>query len=430
MKKIGNTLIISSLLLTFLLWILAKNSLSEITAQPVVAVNQIAALLGTILFVWSMILATRLDFLETLFGGMDKVYKIHRKVSEIGASLILLHTIALAISSSGINFRYFLPVHKNQSINMGVYSFWFFAATILLTLFIRKIKLPYHLWKQTHKFLNLAMVLALFHIISIPSDTSIFAPLGIWMYLVTGFGVASGIYMSFFYRWFGPKFKYEIVKIDRYGDIHDVYLKPINHKLHHGIAQYAYISFISKGVPKESHPYCITSLPEDELLRFSIKELGDYTKKLDKLKVGDSAVIYGPYGHLGERFDEEKNSVFIAGGIGIAPFISMFKKASLRDGNLKVNLFYCTKYKNEAVFEKELRGIADSNKNLTYSNQCSREPGGYHLTAEQVKDRVQNVKNTNLYLCGPSKMMLNLKKDLIKEGLLKENIILEDFEMI
>lgn len=430
MKKTGNILIIVSLFITFLLWVLAKSSISEITAQPIISINQITALLGTIFFVWSMVLSTRLDFLETLFGGLDKVYKSHCRVSKIGAILILLHPVALLISLPRLNLRYFLPVHSNQPINIGVYSFWLFAIAILLTLFIRKIKLPYHLWKQTHKFLNLAMILALLHVITIPSDTSLFLPLGVWMYMTTGFGVASGIYMSFFYKNFGPRFKYEIVKIDRYSDIHNIYLRPIDQKLPHKIAQYAYVSFVSEKISKESHPYCITSLPEDKLLRFSIKELGDYTNKLAKLKVGDKAFVYGPYGHLGEKFSEEKDSVFIAGGIGIAPFISMFKKASQKNENLKVNLFYCTKYKNEAVFEKELQDIAAGNKNLTYYNKCSREPSGCHLSAKEVKDCVQDVKNTNLYLCGPSKMMVHLKKDLINEGFIQKNITLEDFEMV
>jgi len=430
MKKTGNIFIFASLMITFLLWLLAKDSFFEIVGQPIIAINQLTALLGTVFFVWSMVLATRLDFLEMLFGGLDKVYKKHRRVSEIGAVLILLHPLALAINPSKINLKYFFPVHRNISINIAVYSFWIFTAAIILTLVVRQIKLPYHFWKQTHKFLNLAMLLALFHIVTVKSDTSFFVPLGVWMYMFTGFGVAGGIYMTFFYNKFGPKYKYKIVKIKRYKDIHDVYLRPMNHKLLHKVAQYAYISFISEDISKEVHPYCITSLPGDELLRFSIKELGDYTQNLSRLRAGDKAAIYGPYGHLGERFNENKNSVFIAGGIGIAPFLSMFKKASLIKNNNLVNLFYCTKYKKETAFEPELIKIANSNKNLNYYNQCSREPGGCHLSAKQVKNSIPNTGGTNIYLCGPVKMIKQFEKDLINEGFLKENIILEDFEMI
>ena len=429
--KVGNILIYTTLSITFFLWILAKSSIAEITLAPVVSINQITALLGTVLFVWSMLLATRLDFLESMFGGLDKVYKTHRKVSEIGSILILLHPLTLAISSPDIGLKYFLPTHNKMPVNIGIYSFWIFVITILLTLFIRKLNIPYHLWKQTHKFLNLAMILALIHVTTIKSDTSFFEPLGIWLNILTGFGVASGSYMTFFYKSFGPRYKYEVVEIKRYSDIHDVYLEPTKNKLPHRIAQYAYVSFISDGISKETHPYCITSLPKEEILRFSIKELGNYTKKLSKLKVGDKAIVYGPYGHLGDKFsDSSKNSVFIAGGIGIAPFLSMFKQAAIDNKETSVNLFYCTKYNKEATFEDELQQIATSKKNLNYCNQCSREIYGGHLAIKQIKSCAPNTSNTDIYLCGPTKMMNELTLDLVKSGYEKQNIISEDFEML
>lgn len=431
MKKIGSQLIYISLLITIFLWILSKNSISEISSYFLLSVNQLTALVGTVLFVWSMFLATRLDFLETLFGGLDKVYKIHKKVSEIGAVFILLHPLMLALNSIDIGFGYFLPTHKLMTINLGIYSFWVFAFAIVITLSVRRIKLPYHIWKQTHRFLNLAMILALLHIVTVESDISSFPPLGVWIYMLTGLGVASGLYMTFFYKHFGPSFKYRIVKIKRNNDVYDIYLEPTKNKLNHKIAQYVYVTYISELLSKESHPFCITSLPEDNFLRLSIKELGDYTAKIKNLKVGDLAIIYGPYGRLAEKFGRsDMDSVFIAGGIGIAPFLSMFKSARKMNNGRFVNLFYCTKYKNEATFEDELKNIAKDSILLNYCNQCSREKDGGHLSAKQIRSCVRNVTKTNVYICGPSKMMNEMEKSLINEGFLKENIILEDFEMI
>lgn len=430
-RKKGKFIIYGSLAITFSLWLLSKNSLAEITAQPLLAISQITALSGTILFVWSMLLSTRLDFLENLFGGLDKIYKIHRKVSEIGFVVIILHPLTLALNSPKIGIAYFFPAHTKAGVNLGIYSFWVFVTIILITLLVRNLKIPYHIWKQTHKFLNLAMALALVHVVTIQSDTSSFEPLGIWMKFLTGLGVASGFYMTFFYNKAGPRYEYEIVEIKRYGDIHDVFLKPIKHKLPYKLAQYVYVSFSSEGISKETHPYCIMALPQDYILRFSIKELGDYTKKLGKLKVGDKAIVHGPYGHLSEKFVETgKDSVFIAGGIGIAPFVSMFKQASVSNSQAKVNLFYCTKYKKEASFENELIQIAATNDNLRYYNQCSREMNGGHLSIEQITSCAPNTQNTNIYLCGPTKMMGDMAVKLVKAGFNKQNIILENFEML
>lgn len=430
--KFGNILIYTTLSITFLLWLLAKNSISEVTVDPLISLNQITALLGTILFAWSMFLATRLDFLEGVFGGLDKIYHIHRRVSEVGAILIFIHPVALMIGASQKGLTYLLPTHNSSSINMGAYSFWIFVFLILITFLIRRIKLPYHIWKHTHKFLNVAMILALLHVVSVRSDTSSFVPLGIWMSIITGLGVASGLYMTFFYKHVGPRYSYKVVKINRYQDIHDVYLKPISRKIIHNIAQYAYVSFLSNKISREDHPYCIVSLPEDSLLRFSIKKLGDYTRTLNNLQVGDVANVYGPYGHLGEKFEKtDGDSIFIAGGIGIAPFLSMFKKASLSNNNFLTTLFYCTKYKKEASFDSELQYLTEKNENLKYCNQCSRETDSSgHLSIEQIRKCIDNVKNTTIYLCGPTKMMLQIKHSLKNIGVSDKNIVSEDFEMV
>ncbi len=430
-KNIGKILVYLTLIITTILWILAKdNFVVEVLDDPLIALNQISALLGTILFAWSLFLSTRLDFLENWFGGLDKVYFIHKKVSQIGFGLILFHPLALAIENSNNFFNWFLPVHQN-SINLGVYSFWIFTVLIVLTLLIGKIKLPYHYWKFTHKFITIGMFLALLHIIQIKSDISLYNPLGYWMTILVGIGVASGIYKAFLYNLIGPKYKYQIVKIEKHDDIFNVFMKPINKSLKFKSGQFVYVSFKSKEISNERHPFCITSVPDDNFIRFSIKELGDFTNNLDGLKIGETALIWGPYGRIGELFfDTKKDAIFIGGGIGIAPFLSLFRTASKETSKRKTSLFYCTRYKDDARFNSELTDISKKNKNLFYHNQCSREKDGGHLTIEQILARADDVKNTIIYLCGPSKMMGEISKNLIDVGFDKKNIVLEDFEMI
>ena len=150
------------------------------------------------------------------------------------------------------------------------------------------------------------------------------------------------------------------------------------------------------------------------------------------MKIGDAATIWGPYGHLGKLFesDDTKDAIFIAGGIGIAPFLSMFKRASTQKSDRQTTLFYCTKYKEEADFDTELKQLANSNINMYYHNQCSREKGKGHLTLHNILDRVRNLDKTVIYLCGPTNMMSTITKELIGSGVAKYNIIAEDFEMI
>jgi predicted ferric reductase len=431
-KNFGKILIYLTLIITFILWVLAKaDFILEIQNYPLTSLNQIAALLGTVLFSWSFILSTRFSFLESWFGGLDKVYHTHKKVSLWGFGLIVLHPLALAVEHSEHFFRWFLPVHNQISFDLGVYSFWLFSFLVLIALLIKKIKMPYHHWKIIHKLINLAMFLALLHILKINSDVSVYQPLGLWIEGLVGIGLASGIYKSFLYYWIGPRYKYKIIDIKKHNDVFDVFLKPIGKSIKYKPGQFAYVSFLSEKVSKESHPFCIASTPDDDTIRFSIKKLGDFTSTLDALKTGEEALVWGPYGRIGELFlNKKKDAIFIGGGIGIAPFLALFRTASEEDSERRTALFYCTKCKKDACFNSELGDLANANSKLYYHNQCSRDPGQGHLTIEQILKQVRDINNTIVYLCGPSKMMSNLARDLIRAGFAKDNIVLEDFEMI
>lgn len=432
----GKNIIYLSLIITITLWILAKSSLEEMTDFPLVAINQVTALLGTVLFAWSMVLSTRLGFIEELFGGLDKIYHVHRRTSEWGFALILMHPLALAIDRSSHFTRYFLPLHNDQAMNIGIISFWIFVYLIVTTLFIREIKLKYHIWKYTHKFINLAMILAMIHILLIRSDTSNFFPLAIWIYGVTIIGVMAGIYKLLFYKMIAPHYQYVIKSIKKRKDTYDIILKPVGKAMAYVPGQYAYVSFKSEKISDELHPYCLASQEQDNSLRLVIKELGDFTRTLGKLKKGETAVLYGPHGRIGKKYyeDDAYDAVFIGGGIGIAPFLAMFRSGRGREHQLdgmqrETTLYYCTCYKEDAIFDEELATIADGDSGMHYHNQCSREGAG-HLSIPSVVERLRNLRCTKFYLCATGKMMEEIKFELLSLGVRQENIVSEDFDMI
>jgi predicted ferric reductase len=79
-----------------ILWLLFQFRLEEFPLFFLVQLNQITALFGTLLLSWSMLLVTRLNFLERIFGGLDKVYKAHKKASIWGMVMITMHVVFLA----------------------------------------------------------------------------------------------------------------------------------------------------------------------------------------------------------------------------------------------------------------------------------------------------------------------------------------------
>jgi len=426
--KIGSIIIIFTLILTTILWLIFQSGLEEIVKYPLISINQITALLGTLLLSWSMLLMTKLDFLEDIFDGLNNVYLAHKKASIWGMILIIAHVVSLVLERlPNINraFNLFLPFHNQPFINLGVLSFWLFIVFVITTLLRNKLKLPYNTWKILHKFTGIALILAFIHIILLPKDNSAYI-LNLWLIGTTGAGIASWIYYEFIYKILTPNYKYKISKIKRAGDIFKINLIPIDRKMQYKPGQFAYLSFIKSAVGKEIHPFTITSHPNEEDLTFAIKILGDYTATLDKLKVGDIAQIRGPHGRLAERFLEtNKDVIFIGGGIGIAPFLGMVKEAKRNVKNKNVSLFYCTKYKCDACFNEELQNSFENNPNHFYLNKCSRVDG--RLSISEITEKVNDVKNTLVFMCGPNRMTKPVVISLTSWGFPKNNIIVENF---
>jgi len=255
-------------------WLMFQFKLEEFPLFFLVQLTQITALIGTLLLSWSMLLMTRLNFLERLFDGLDKVYKTHKNVSIWGMIIITLHIVILAIQrvpnfSSAI--KIFFPVHNQTYINLGVWSFWLFVFFVLTTLFMKKIKLLYHIWKYLHKATGIALILAFIHIILNPGDISSISVLNIWLLFTTGTGIASWIYFEFFYKLLALSYYYRVTKIKKESEVFKIQLAPVDKKMKYKPGQFAYLSFINSKIGQEIHPFTITSHPDENELSFAIK---------------------------------------------------------------------------------------------------------------------------------------------------------------
>lgn len=431
--KPGNIILITSLVITMILWLMFQFRLEEFPLFFLVQLNQITALFGTLLLSWSMLLVTRLNFLERIFGGLDKVYKAHKKASIWGMVMITMHVVFLAtqrIPNFSSAIKIFFPVHSQTYINLGAWSFWLFVFFVLITVLTKKVKLPYHAWKYLHKATGIALILAFIHIVLIPGNITSSSALNVWLLFTTGAGIAAWIYFEFFYKLLAPSYIYHVTEIKKDNDVFKIQLSPVDKKMAYEPGQFAYLSFTNSRVSKEIHPFTVTSHPDEKELSFAIKMLGDYTKTLNKLRIGETARIWGPHGNFADRFfKSDKDAIFIGGGIGIAPFISMIKEARKRlTSDKRLSIFYCTKYKCEACFDEDLKRDAEKNLAMSYLNKCSREDG--RLTISEIAKKAREINNTIVYICGPNRMVKPLKESLIVHGFPKTNIVSESFDLL
>lgn len=173
----------------------------------------------------------------------------------------------------------------------------------------------------------------------------------------------------------------------------------------------------------EERPFTFTNLPTADSLEFTIKtypEQKSVTNELLHLKQNDELVLHGVFGTI--TYTEE--GVFIAGGAGITPFISILRDLKAKNEIGKNMLVFANKTKADIILEDELKTILGK----AFINILSDEKveGYYHgrVTEEFLRANITNF-NQQFYVCGPPPMIKDVEKQLIHLGVRKEHITKE-----
>lgn len=177
--------------------------------------------------------------------------------------------------------------------------------------------------------------------------------------------------------------------------------------------QYINVAVEIDGV-RTTRPYSICSSPrqrayyEITVARIKGGFVSDYF--LDRAKVGDTLQANGPAGafHFNPVF-HYKRSVFLAGGSGITPFMSMIREILERGLDREVHLLYGARNKESAIFDSELKAFAKTYPNFTYTLILSDKDakGGDRsgfIDANCISEVVKDLSKTTFYLCGPQVM--------------------------
>ena len=189
--------------------------------------------------------------------------------------------------------------------------------------------------------------------------------------------------------------------------------------------------YINKDGEKiNARPYSISSSPADNNhFELTIAIAGYFTQAVDKLKVGDTVRVNGPFGRF--VLDESvKELVLIAGGTGIAPFISMIRYIHKKKLPIKVTLFYSNRGPQYIMHKEELDKIQAENPNFKLVYTCTREsPPEWkgetgRINGEMMKRHLAMNGHTCM-VCGPNEMVDAMVSSLKDLGAKEDKILIE-----
>jgi len=369
------------------------------------SLGQMAGLVGMSLFALTVILSARLRVFEGYFGGMNKVYASHHILGSVAFTLILFHPLLLAgrlLSTDSRSAALLLLPSGNWAINPGILALVALVSLVVLTFFVT---LPYHSWELTHKLMGVAFLFAAGHVTFIQSDISRDTTLRLYVLGLAAIAVAVYSYRTVLGQMLVPRFEYRVESVKAVNDrVVAIEMTPRYRAMRFSPGQFIFVQFFQRGISTEAHPFSVSSVPEDGRLRIVVKALGDYTSRLPALRRGAVARVEGPFGKFSHHNCPNKKQVWIAGGIGITPFLSM--AGTLQDSDYSVDLYYSANNEEEAVFFDELLALAEGSDCLRVIPYFADAQG--FLTARAVAELSGGLADKDIFLCGPPAMMRGL----------------------
>jgi predicted ferric reductase len=155
-----------------------------------------------------------------------------------------------------------------------------------------------------------------------------------------------------------------------------------------------------------AHPFSISAAPNGRYLRFTIKNLGDYTRVLQGVESGPSVFVEGPYGVFTGASRTKARVLLIAGGIGITPLRALLEELPAARGNL--TLVYRASHEDEVVFRNELDELASlrgATVHYLVGRRGSREMPSDPLDPRALRKSRARPPRRDIYVCGPAGMM-------------------------
>jgi predicted ferric reductase len=398
------------------------------------------ALIGFMMLSLQILFVGRFKWIEKQFG-LDILIRNHRNIAVIAVFLIVLHPLLL-VAASGGDLAIILSFKVPWQIWMGRTALIVLIINVGISYYQGKLGLKFETWRVLHDSLvPLIIGLVFAHSFFIGDDLQFTAMKWIWItalilsFMLFGYHLAIRPWLQSYHNYTVTEVRQSAPKVwtIKFSPGQNDKIKP------HLPGQFHFLTFHRrKGLPEEEHHWTISSSPTEKHLASTIKELGDFTATIGETKPGDTVTVDGSYGRFSYLLhSEEKELLFIAGGIGITPVRSMIKHLHDTNNVMPVILLYANNDEKSITFKDELEDIAISGiPQLKVVHVLSKpETGwtgetGFVDQAKIDKYCGRDLSNKGFYLCGPKPFLDAIVQILQSKGVAPEHIHMELFSFL
>ena len=397
------------------------------------AVGQLTGLFGAYLALIQLVLMSRSPWLDQVFG-MDGLAVAHRWLGFATVWLLLGHGIFITVGyalgdGSNVIVEFWTLITTYPYVLMALVSGGLFAAVAISSIKAARRRLSYETWYGIHLYAYLAIALGFLHQLFVGADF-IHDPVavGYWVSLYLATAVLILVFRVGQPIWTSARHRLRVSHVVRETPgVFSIYMTGRKlDQLAVRSGQYFVWLFLTRDGWWRGHPFSISSAPNGEWLRITIKDLGDWSNMLQHLSVGTRVFIEGPYGVLTGARRTRPKVLLVAGGIGITPLRALLEALPAKPGDM--TLIYRARTPADIIFRDELDRLARARgAQVHYVIGRRRFDARDPLDAEALERLVPDVRDRDVYICGPVPMMQRVEGALRRLGLARRQIHAERF---
>ncbi|GIF23384.1 oxidoreductase [Paractinoplanes tereljensis] len=383
-------------------------------ADAISASGRLTGLWASDLLLLQVLLMARIPLVERAFG-QDRLARWHRWSGFTSFWLMITHIVLITLGYAG-------ATHANAFAELWD-MIWTYPGMLLATagtaallmvvmtsIRMARRRLRYESWHLLHLYAYLGAGLALPH--QLWTGTDFIASAASTVYWWSLYAVSAGAVLT--YRiaipaWRSWRHRLVVSHITAEGPgLTSVYLS--GHRLDRlpvRAGQFFQWRFLDGYGWSRAHPYSLSATPHGQMLRITVKDLGDGSARVASLRPGTRALIEGPYGKLSGEVYRGGPVVLLACGIGITPLLALLGDLPYSPG--QATLVYRARGESDIAFRDELEWFAANRgvrRVFLFGKRAERPswlPAEYadYADADALRRVAPQIAISDVYICGP-----------------------------
>ena len=373
------------------------------------AAGQLTGLIGTYAVLLQLVLMARIPWLERCVG-FDRLAVWHRWNGFASVSLLVAHTVLITIGYAASNSASLVGQTRDFISHYPDVLMAYVGLAVLLGVAVTSVRLARRRlsresWYLVHLYAYLAIALGFAHQLAVGSDFTSDPAARAW------WGALYIVAIGSIVVWrigeplrFNARHVFRIGRVEEEGPgVVSIYLfGRALEEIDARAGQFFLWRFLTPGGWWQAYPFSLSAEPTRHGLRITVKDLGDFTKQLQRIRRGTRVFAEGPYGTFTAERRTRRRVLLIAGGIGITPLRALLETLAIGKPG-EVVLLYRVARSEELIFTDELKQLSSARgvKIWVLAGEEIGDDETDRLGTPTIARLVPDVAQRDVFVCGP-----------------------------